>query len=133
MPQLNPEFFLSQVFWLVITFSFLLFFLWKVSLPRISKILEKRENKINNDIQEAKKIQTEAQDIQNQIDLQLKKVHEKSSEMMKKAIIDLQKKASAELHNLDKELTKKIDESSMLIEKSKERSLVETFYNQNLS
>ena len=64
MPQLNPEFFLSQVFWLVITFSFLLIFLWRISLPRISSVLEKRENKINNEIHTAKKLQTEAKEIQ---------------------------------------------------------------------
>ena len=58
MPQLNPEFYLSQVFWLVITFSFLLIFLWRISLPRISTVLEKREDKINNDIQKAKNLQT---------------------------------------------------------------------------
>ena len=44
MPQLNPEFFISQLFWLILTFSFLLFFLWKISLPRISSVLEKRDN-----------------------------------------------------------------------------------------
>ena len=48
MPQLNPEFFISQLFWLVITFSFLIVFLWKISLPRINTVLERRENKIND-------------------------------------------------------------------------------------
>ena len=46
MPQLNPEFFISQLFWLVVSFSFLLFFLWRFSLPRISSVLDKREKKI---------------------------------------------------------------------------------------
>ncbi len=46
MPQLNPEFFVSQLFWLVVTFSFLLVFLWRISLPRIGSVLEKREKKI---------------------------------------------------------------------------------------
>ena len=45
MPQLNPEFFISQLFWLFISFSFLLFFLWKISLPRISTVMLARENK----------------------------------------------------------------------------------------
>ena len=31
MPQLNPEFFFSQLFWLVITFSFLLFYTFPLS------------------------------------------------------------------------------------------------------
>ena len=50
MPQLNPEFFISQLFWLVISFTFLFIFLWRISLPRISTVLEKRSNKINEDI-----------------------------------------------------------------------------------
>ena len=73
MPQLNPEFFLSQVFWLVITFSFLLIFLWRISLPRINSVLEKRENKINIDIKTAKEIQTEAEEIHAKINIQLHK------------------------------------------------------------
>ena len=69
MPQLNPEFYTSQLFWLVVTFSFLLVFLWRISLPRISLVLEKRESKISNDIEIAKQSQTEAEEIQNQIEI----------------------------------------------------------------
>ena len=46
MPQLNPEFFISQIFWLCITFGCLFIFLWKYSLPRIHNVLEKRSKKI---------------------------------------------------------------------------------------
>ena len=72
MPQLNPEFFVSQLFWLVVTFSFLLVFLWRISLPRISNILEKRERKINEDLTAAKELQSEAENIQDKIEQQLK-------------------------------------------------------------
>ena len=64
MPQLNPEFFVSQLFWLVVTFSFLLVFLWRISLPRIGSVLEKRAKKINDDIATAKELQKEAEVIQ---------------------------------------------------------------------
>ena len=74
MPQLNPEFFVSQLFWLVVTFSFLLVFLWRVSLPRIGNILEKRERKINEDLTAAKELQSEAENIQAKIEQQLKPV-----------------------------------------------------------
>ena len=50
MPQLNPEFFVSQLFWLAVFFSFLLIFLWRISLPRIANVLEKRHNKINENL-----------------------------------------------------------------------------------
>ena len=63
MPQLNPEFFVTQLFWLVVTFSFLLVFLWRISLPRIGSVLEKRERKINEDLTAAKELQSEAENI----------------------------------------------------------------------
>jgi len=68
MPQLNPEFFVSQLFWLVVTFSFLFVFLWRVSLPRISNVLEKRERKITEDLTAAKELQAEASQIQEEIE-----------------------------------------------------------------
>ena len=64
MPQLNPEFFVSQLFWLVVTFSFLFIFLWRISLPRIGNVLEKRDRKISDDLTTAKELQLEAQKIQ---------------------------------------------------------------------
>ena len=68
MPQLNPEFFVSQLFWLVVTFSFLFVFLWRVSLPRIGNVLEKRERKISEDLAAAKELQAEASKIQETIE-----------------------------------------------------------------
>ena len=123
MPQLNPEFFISQLFWLTLTFSFLLFFLWKISLPRISLVLEKRDNKINNDINAAKKQQAEAEEIQKQIESQLKKAKEDTNDQIKDALSKLQTTSMEELDNLDKILSKKIDESTLTIEKNKKDSL----------
>ena len=122
MPQLNPEFFVSQLFWLIVTFSFLLIFLWRISLPRISSVLEKRENKINNDIKLAKKIQDEAEEIQNQIDQQLDKARQHMVKSIKESELNFQNKASAELSKLDSELSNKIEESANIIENNKEKS-----------
>ncbi len=123
MPQLNPEFFISQLFWLVLTFSFLLLFLWRISLPRISLVLEKRDNKINNDLNSAKKMRTEAEEIQEKIENQLKEAKENTNKQIKNAVNKLQIKSSEELNNLDKILSKKIDDSSLAIEKSRNDSL----------
>ena len=123
MPQLNPEFFVSQLFWLVVTFSFLFVFLWRVSLPRIGNVLEKRERKINEDLTAAKELQAEASKIQETIENQLKQARADASEMIKSSSISLQDKAQAELNKLDKELEAKIDESAKAIEKSKSESV----------
>ena len=123
MPQLNPEFFVSQLFWLVVTFSFLFVFLWRVSLPRIGNVLEKRERKITDDLTAAKELQAEASKIQEEIENQLKQARTDSSEMIKSSTIALQDKAQTELKKLDKELETKIDESAKAIDKSKSESV----------
>jgi len=123
VPQLNPEFFVSQLFWLVVTFSFLFFFLWKVSLPRISSVLEKRENKINNDIETAKHLQIEAEKIQDQIEQKLHDSKEQNIKLIKISTVDLQNKASEELLKLDNDLNKKIEKSAKVIENNKKESL----------
>ena len=40
MPQLNPEFWISQIFWLTLTFGILYLVLSKLILPKISDNLE---------------------------------------------------------------------------------------------
>jgi F-type H+-transporting ATPase subunit b len=125
MPQLNPEFFVTQLFWLVVTFSFLLEFLGRISLPRIGNVLEKRERKINEDLTEAKELQTEAEKIQDKIETQLKQARTDASEMIKSTSKSLQDKAQVELTKLEKGLDAKIDESSEAIENSKNESVSE--------
>jgi len=122
VPQLDPEFFVSQLFWLVVTFSFLFLFLWKVSLPRIGSVLEKRENKINNDIETAKQLQIEAEKIQDQIEQKLYDFKEQNISLIKSSTVNLQNKASKELSKLDNELNNKIEKSAKVIENNKKES-----------
>ena len=123
MPQLNPEFFVSQLFWLVVTFSFLFIFLWRISLPRIGNVLEKRERKISEDLTAAKELQIEAEKIQETIENQLKQARANSSDMIKSSSLSFQEKAQAELNKLDNELDAKIEQSAQAIEKNKNDSV----------
>ncbi len=125
MPQLNPEFFVSQLFWLVITFSFLFFFLWKISLPRIGSVIEKRENKINNDLETAKQLQTEAEDIQKQIEQELKSTREKTTDLIRSSTVNFQNNTSEELAQLEKKLNQQLNDAAKIIESNKKKSLQE--------
>jgi len=55
MPQLNPEFWVSQVFWLTLTFGILYIVLSKLILPKISANLESRKSQIQENIEAAEK------------------------------------------------------------------------------
>ena len=61
MPQLNPEFWISQIFWLVLTFGFLYIILSKLILPKISKNLETRKSQILENIETADKQKEESE------------------------------------------------------------------------
>ena len=55
MPQLNPEFWISQIFWLTLTFGILYVVLSKLILPKISVNLELRKSQIQENIEAAEK------------------------------------------------------------------------------
>ena len=55
MPQLNPEFWISQIFWLTLTFGILYIILSKFILPKISDNLESRKSQILENIEAAEK------------------------------------------------------------------------------
>ena len=55
MPQLNPEFWISQIFWLTLTFGILYIVLSKLILPKISTNLELRKSQIQDNIEAAEK------------------------------------------------------------------------------
>ena len=55
MPQLNPEFWISQIFWLTLTFGILYLVLSKLILPKISANLELRKSQIQENIEAAEK------------------------------------------------------------------------------
>ena len=55
MPQLNPEFWVSQIFWLTLTFGILYVVLSRMILPKISSNLELRKSQIQENILAAEK------------------------------------------------------------------------------
>ena len=55
MPQLNPEFWVSQIFWLTLTFGILYLVLSKLILPKISANLELRKSQIQENVEAAEK------------------------------------------------------------------------------
>ena len=61
MPQLDPKFWISQIFWLTISFGFLFIFLSKFVLPRISENLENRKSQILENLEMAEKHREESE------------------------------------------------------------------------
>ena len=61
MPQLNPEFWTAQIFWLILIFFALYIINWKIFLPKITNSIENRKSRIINDLSEAEKLKQNAE------------------------------------------------------------------------
>ena len=62
MPQLEQfDTYLSQIVWLVISFAILYVVMWKAALPRVAGVLRERRERIDDDLERAEKLKTEAE------------------------------------------------------------------------
>ncbi len=61
MPQFESDFFSSLIFWEVISFGILLFVLYKYAFPGILSVLEEREKKIKDSLDQAEQHRSEAE------------------------------------------------------------------------
>lgn len=60
MPQFDTATFLTQIVWLVIAFAGLYIVMWKVALPKLAGILEARQSRIDDDLERAASLKSEA-------------------------------------------------------------------------
>ena len=56
MPQLDPTYWASQAFWLILIFTVLYLILLNLFIPKIKNSIDNRENKIKDDLDEAQKL-----------------------------------------------------------------------------
>ena len=61
-PPFDPAYFPSQLFWFFLTFIALYFLLAKIFLPRVSVTIEERESRIADDLDQASRMQREAEE-----------------------------------------------------------------------
>ena len=125
MPQLNPEFWISQIFWLIITFGILFIVLTKVILPKISDNLETRKSQILENIETADRQKEESQkkiDEYEKIILDSKlKAKSYFNEAREKILDDINKKRTTLEKDLDEEIGGVEKELSDLKNKSGEK------------
>tara|TARA_B100000287_G_C20578670_1_gene759454 strand:- start:679 stop:1269 length:591 start_codon:yes stop_codon:yes gene_type:complete len=113
MPQLNPEFWFSQIFWLILTFSILFIVLSKFILPKISENLESRKLKILENIQLAEKQREESEMKIKEFE---KIILDKKNEA-KKYFNDSRQKLLSEINKKKDALEKEIDQEIKTAEK----------------
>mgnify|MGYP001470067776 CR=1 FL=1 len=122
MPQLNPEYWASQAFWLVIIFLSIYILIARVFIPKIKSNIDMRENKIRKDLEEAKVSREEAEkklkaykDLMESAKIDAKKILSESSQKLNEDMQTkknkIQKEIEQETRNAEKEIQKFKSES----------------------
>ena len=115
MPQLNPEFWVSQIFWLIITFGILYVFLSKLILPKISANLEMRKSQILENIEAAEKQREESEKKIKEYEEIVQNSKNEAKNYFKKAREKVLKDINIKKETLDKELDLEVNKAEIEI------------------
>ena len=113
MPQLNPEFWTSQIFWLILIFSSLYLIIWKIFLPKITYSIENRKFRIVNNLDEAQKLKENAEKKLKEYD----EIIKKSKNEAKKIIEDSKKKLDRDIEDKKQKFNDEIEKEITATEK----------------
>ena len=113
MPQLDPEFWASQIFWLILIFSGLYVVIWKIFLPKITHSIENRKSRIVNDLNDTQKLKENAEKKLREYN----KIIEDARKEAKKIIEDNKKKLEDDIKNKRQKFNEEIEKELVTVEK----------------
>jgi F-type H+-transporting ATPase subunit b len=95
MPQLNPEYWVSQIFWVMLIFGTLYVILWRIILPKINENLENRKSQILANLGSAQKFKDQSEEKLSEYNEILNQAKQEAKKILDKT----KKKVDAEIEN----------------------------------
>jgi F-type H+-transporting ATPase subunit b len=123
MPQLDPSFFPTQLFWLALTFIPLYLIMWKAALPRITSVREARRARIDADLEKASTLKTEAESALADYEKTMAEATAKAQATIREAAQKAADAATAQRDALAEKLAEQTAESERRIGEEKDRAL----------
>lgn len=123
MPQLDPTWYVSQLFWLCICFFTLLFFMANFIVPRIADILNRRQNKIDEYLDKAAETKRLAEESLAKYNLALSNATKEANEALELTKKELEAEITSKQNQLAQRLRKKVSEGEAKINQSKAETL----------
>ena len=123
MPQLDPTYWASQAFWLILVFTILYISIAKFYLPKIKNNLDNRENKIKEDLDAANKFK----DLSELKFKEYEKILEDSKKEVLKIHLDSKNKLDKDIQEkkevMEKEIENEINKAQKEIVELKQNSI----------
>ncbi|HJU76739.1 MAG TPA: hypothetical protein VJ597_02270 [Sphingomicrobium sp.] len=123
MPQFNPEFYPSQLFWLVISFGLLYLILSRVALPRIGEVIEERRDRIQRDLDSAERLKADTEKALADYEKALADARGNANAMAREMRAKLNSEVDRERGRVDGQIGQKLAEAEKRIAATKEKAL----------
>jgi len=123
MPQFDVSNFPSQIFWLVVSFAVLYFLMSTLVLPRIGKIVESREGKIQGDLDAAQKANDAARIAAAEQEKALSEARTQASGVVREATEKAAQHTTAKMHELGDKLAATISEAELRIAEQRTQAI----------
>lgn len=114
-PPFNPEYWESQIFWLIVSFAALYLVLSRFILPKFANTIERRGSRIAADLDEAARLNDEAAEAQQALELSMAKARAEARETAAEAQATAQAQMSAKTAEADTEIEAKLTEAETTI------------------
>lgn len=108
MPQFDVATFPPQLIWLVISFVVLYVLMSRVALPRVGRVLEERQKRIDDALKTAEQLNAEAQDEARAYDTLLRDARARGREVIQAATADMAEEAHRRHETLGEDLSTRI-------------------------
>lgn len=119
MPQLDPTWFVSQIFWLLVSFVLLYALLSRIVLPPLHATLQRRSNTMTNDLNAAELAKDQAEKAKHDYEHTLAQSREMAQGLMNEVLDENKQHAEKTMRALDAEIAKKLKEASTRIDGKK--------------
>ena len=123
MPQLDPTYWASQAFWLVLIFAILYISISKFYLPKIKDNLDNRENKIKEDLENASKFKEQSETKLKEYEIILENAKKEVIKIHFESKNILDKEINSKKIAIEKEIEKEISKATKEIIEFKKNSL----------
>lgn len=125
MPQIAQiaETYASQIFWLVIIFGLIYFGIGRAMLPKVEGVIEARDKKIADDLAEAGRARTTADEIENDYRARIAAAHADALKAAQDAKASATAEAEKRVKAADEELARKAAEAEARLNAAKTEAL----------
>ena len=125
MPQLDPNSWVPQIFWLILTFGFLYLIISKIVYPRLSESIEQRNDYVTDLIDEAKKLAEETEKLNKDYEEFISNSKKEAQEIIANGRKKLNSEFDKKKHELDNRILELTKTAEKEIESFKTNSINE--------